>query len=328
MTEYTDHRLDGLEHDNLLAFLALLGLLRTLEAERPEWYPRVRWALEDLPLRPALRTPAGVDQDAILNASAAGLDVLAEKHEFDGMKDLPDTPEDAARFLKLAAHGSDQDRYLADLWASLLSDAALKADGRKVEPTPLCLLSGQGHQHFLERMNQVPKQKSPPDRGRGHSKNEVTETKCLREALFAPWKRPDATFSFRWDPNEDVRYALRSRNPSDAKTKESTQHGANRLAAIGISVLTVVPMRRFGTPRLAILGGHREPGAFIYRWPIWKDPVSLAGIRGLLSHPGLEHSTIRDALGIVEIRHARRISIGRYMNFTSAEPVQHPAVRS
>ena len=38
-----DHRLNGLEPDNLLAFLALLGLLRALETARPKWRPRARW---------------------------------------------------------------------------------------------------------------------------------------------------------------------------------------------------------------------------------------------------------------------------------------------
>ena len=33
--------LPGLEADNLLAFLALLGLLRALETVREEWRPRV-----------------------------------------------------------------------------------------------------------------------------------------------------------------------------------------------------------------------------------------------------------------------------------------------
>ena len=39
MTGHTIHRLDGLEPDNLLAFIALLGLLRTLEEARPGWRP-------------------------------------------------------------------------------------------------------------------------------------------------------------------------------------------------------------------------------------------------------------------------------------------------
>ena len=52
-------RLEGLEPDNLLAFLALLGLLRALEASRPGWQPRAAWDLDNPPLRPmlALATP-------------------------------------------------------------------------------------------------------------------------------------------------------------------------------------------------------------------------------------------------------------------------------
>ena len=36
----TCHELTGLEADNLLAFLALLGLLRALEAARENWRPQ------------------------------------------------------------------------------------------------------------------------------------------------------------------------------------------------------------------------------------------------------------------------------------------------
>ena len=39
MTGRETHRLDGLETDNLLAFMALLGLLRSLEEARPDWRP-------------------------------------------------------------------------------------------------------------------------------------------------------------------------------------------------------------------------------------------------------------------------------------------------
>ena len=54
------HRLEGLESDNLLCFLALLGLLRALEAARPVWCPRAAWELDVAPLRPylQLREPA------------------------------------------------------------------------------------------------------------------------------------------------------------------------------------------------------------------------------------------------------------------------------
>ncbi|MGH7089221.1 MAG: hypothetical protein ACREFQ_09995, partial [Stellaceae bacterium] len=56
MTAAKSHRLDGLEPDNLLAFLALLGLLRALEIKRPEWKPRAYWEVESAPLRPVLTT--------------------------------------------------------------------------------------------------------------------------------------------------------------------------------------------------------------------------------------------------------------------------------
>ena len=321
MTAFATHHLKGLEPDNLLAFMALLGLLRALEETRPKWRARVSWTVDEAPLRPALRVPKGVDEDAVTEAAAEGLGILAERHKFDGPKDLTFTPADAVAALREAAETVKQDRYAADLWAALVSDAALEKDGKKVEPTPLCLMFGQGHQHFLERLASVPQRRTPPDRGKGRSKTKVSETDCLREALFVPWLRLDDTHSFRWDPHEDVRYALRARDPTDAKTKETTQHGANRLAAVGLSLLTVAPMSQHGQVRLAILGGQREADdRFVFRWPIWRAPISLAAIRALLGHTGLEIPETLAALGIVEVRRARRISNSYYKNITRAYP--------
>ena len=317
MTEPAAHRLDGLEPDNLLAFMALLGLLRTLEEARPDWRPRVSWTVDEPPLRPCLHVAEEVAGNALVEAAAEGLAALARRHDFEGLPDLTLLPDEAMRRLQTAA---DSDRYTADLWAALVSNAAIAHDGKKVEPTPLCLMFGQGHQHFLSRLASVPQQTIPPKRGAGRNKSGTSETECLHEALFVPWKRPDATDSFRWDPNEDVRYALRARDPTDSKTKETTQHGANRLAAVGLSVLTVVPRYRAGRVRLALLGGGREPdGAHTLSWPIWREPISLAGIRALLGHPHLDRPRTRTALGIVETRVARRISYSGYMNFTRAE---------
>ena len=78
---------------------------------------------------------------------------------------------------------------------------------------------GQGHQHFLSRLAEVPGAETPPPGGRGKARVTLSPEDCLAEALFAPWRRPDATQSFRWDQREDVRYALRATDPTDAKTK-------------------------------------------------------------------------------------------------------------
>jgi hypothetical protein len=199
-----------------------------------------------------------------------------------------------------------------------MCDAAHK--DRKIEPTPLCLLFGQGHQHFLERLHAVPKTEAPPPRGRGKKAVILTAAETLHEALFEPWKRQDPTQAFRWDPAEDVRYALRADDPSGDKS--TTQHGANRLAAIGLSVLTAAPVQRGGRVRLQVLGGMLRRGEFGFHWPIWQAPSSLAAIKALLAHPSLsEGSAALAHLGVTEVRRTRRISNGKFMNFTRAEPI-------
>ena len=82
-----------------------------------------------------------------------------------------------------------------------------------------------------------------------------------------------------------LRYALRADDPSG--NKSTTQHGANRLAALGLPVLTTTPEQRGERVRLRILGGIFERNEFAFCWPIWKEPARLAGIRALLSHPDL-----------------------------------------
>ena len=312
------YRLDGLEPGNLLAFLALLGLLHALEESEPTWLPKVAWTVDELPVRPALSLSSAVSAGVIAATAADGVTRLAERHDFGPLKDLRLSPENAAE--QLAAAGRSDDAYNAELWAALVSDAAVRERNKaeETEPTPLCLMFGQGHQHFLERLRAVPRA-ARADRGSGRSKAVVSAEDCLAEALFAPWARPDAMPSFRWDLHEDVRYALRATDPTNVSTKETTQHGANRLAAVGLAALTVVPERRAGNVRLGMLGGSRDAGgAFTFTWPIWRKPIGLTAIRALLGHPGLDDPDTRRALGVVDRQRSRRISVGRYMNFTQA----------
>ena len=328
MTDSSTHRLVGLEPDNLLAFLALLGMLRTLEHVRSAWRPRVAWTVDTPPVRPTLTVATQATEDEIIAAVSEGLAELAGRHDFNRLKDLRLSPQEAAERLQ---NSVTRDRYTSDLWAALTSDAAVrdKNKAQEAEPTPLCLLFGQGHMHFMSRLASVPQESVPPARGAGRKKTTIGETDCLREALFEPWTRPDATFSFRWDPHEDVRYALRATDPTDSKTKETTQHGANRLAAIGLSALTVVPRLRGASARLAVVGGmHERGGGFAFTWPIWRDPISLAAIRSLLGHTGLVKRATWDALGIFELRRARRISVGKFMNFTRAESIGEPEAKT
>lgn len=317
-------RLEGLEPDNLLAFLALLGLLRALEAARPEWQPRAAWDLENPPLRPTLVLAAAQSTVAICEAAGQGAATLADHYNFpqspdDGARpqnDLNYTQQTARELLRCVVKSGDRGR--AALWSALMCDVAAK-DG-KIEATPLCLLFGQGHQHFLDRLATVPRTEAPPPRGRGKKAVTLTAAETLHEALFEPWIRQDPTPAFRWDPAEDVRYALRADDPSSEKS--TTQHGANRLAALGLAVLTATPVQCGQRVRLKVLGGTFERNEFAFYWPIWKEPASLAGIRALLGHPDLAKGPSKlDHLGVVEVRRTRRIGVGKFMNFTRAEPI-------
>lgn len=319
-TPDTIRRLVGLEPDNLLAFLTLLGLLRALEQEG--WRPRVAWSLGDPPLRPLLVLREPRSEQAVCEAAAKGAAALAEDHVFPrsmaddtAQADLNYQMAEARGLLARAADAGDRQ---ADLWSALMCDAAGK-DG-KIDATPLCTLFGQGHQHFLDRLAGVPRIEAPPARGRGKSAVTPTAAETLLEALFQPWMRQDPTPAFRWDPAEDVRYALRADDPSG--TKSTTQHGANRLAALGLAVLTAAPEMRGGRIRLQVPGGAFTRDGFTFSWPIWKDPISLAGIRALLGHPALTRAPEALAhLGVVEVRRTQRISVGKFVNFTRATPV-------
>ena len=322
MTEHSTFRLEGLEPDNLLAFLSLLGLLRTLEHVSPHWHSRVAWTVSEPPIRPLLQVSKRITRDEISDTVANGLKALSRLHDFGKLKDLKLSPETAREKMYAA---SEADRYTADLWAGLTSDAAQRKRDKTLQcdPTPLCLLFGQGRMHFMERLASVPQIPTPSRRTSGRLKERISDATCFSEALFATWRRPDATPSFRWDPHEDVRHALRATDPTDTKTKSTTQHGANRLACIGLSALTVAPWRpNVGGVRLRVLGGDRDGDrSFVFTWPIWRHPISLAAIRGLLGHPGLTDSETRAALGVTECRQARRISVGKYMNFTRAAAI-------
>ena len=83
------HRLDGLDSDNLLAFLALLGLLRALNRARPEWRARAAWDFSRQPLRPVLTLAEAVTCSAVASSASDGVSALAKAHEFGGRRDLP-----------------------------------------------------------------------------------------------------------------------------------------------------------------------------------------------------------------------------------------------
>lgn len=318
MTATHTHRLVGLEPGNLLAFLALLGTLRALETSVPEWRPRVHW--DGAPLRPVLSLAVPATREDIAREAARGCAELAEDHDFAGEADVT---FDRARARAMLGAVTDAPRRAA-LLDALFSDGALKDDGRVVA-SPLCAMFGQGHQHFLTRLAEVPKGILPKGLARKKHPPDLNAPEKLAEALFAPWVRADETDSFRWDPAEDRRYALRFGDPSTDPGR--TVHGANRLAAVGLPVLPGVAVERRGRMRFLTLGTTLNgKGGIEIRWPIGRIPMSLGMLRAVTAHPALARPSpdleALAGLGVAEVRYARRISVGKYFNFTPAEALK------
>lgn len=318
------HRLDGLEPDNWLAFLALLGLLRSLEEADREappqarWWPRVSWRLDPPPWRPVLHLACAVDRATLCARLEQGIAAFRAAYQFEGRK-RPDFPVEAYRQLaEQAVHTADRPRL--DILAAIATDQVRKDKGSTVASTPLCLLTGQGHQDFLPRLAEVPFRRDDPGIAEGGRPPDEHGGCSLERALFEPWDRDDdATNTFRWDPNETARQALMAGDPTDRAFKLGTELGANRLAAIGLSVLPVVAERPDQDGSATIPGCLRTEPELVLAWPIWREPATLAAIRALLGHPDLGEPRALAGLGVVAVCRTKIVTIGRFRNILLGE---------
>lgn len=314
------HRLEGFEPDNLLAFLALLGLLRALDTVRKEWCARAAWDLDRPPLRPILQLAQPMAPDVVSAAAAEGVARLLALLDFGEATDLKLTPDEARTLCRKAGACAEGDtRYFADLCAALISDAAVNREATSVTPTPLAYPS-VARVNFLQSVKAIAEADLPEKKNRARDPSYPKDpAACLAQALFQPWKRLDRPAGLRWDPDEAKRHAYQWRAPTDEAP--TTQHGAHRLAIVGLSVLTAAPVEVGPRINLAIAGGGQNGDAFTFAWPIWIVPASLAAIRALLSHPELRTPGALLYLGVDHVRVTRRISLDRYRNFTCAEPL-------
>jgi hypothetical protein len=252
-------------------------------------------------LRPRLHIAAHTSEAEVGEAADAGGRKLGASIEF-GPKDVRFTPQE---FRKAARDAVDaKNARLSATLAALGSDAALKRDGENIEPTPYCMMLGQGHQHFLERLQ-----------------DQLTSTSNaaeeIRNALFELWQYNDSGESFRWDPIEDRRYAHQFGNPSKQQNKLGTVGGANRLAAIGFGYLVCAP----GNWGLTAIGVRRRRQEIEFFWPLPKVKTSLTSYLSLLGHPDLIDSKrclALSAFGVVAIARARRIQSGKFFSVERA----------
>lgn len=307
--------LSGLDGANPLAFLAALGVLRGLTKGAAEASVRMSWRQMGFGWRPQFDVP-DLDPEGVVSTlseycrhSLKLLDNL-----FPEERDLGMTLDDFRRY-GLAAIHKDADREAA-VWIAAIGCDAILDDSRKeptIQDTALRTMSGSGHQHFLL-----------------FGRNLLTEVSenpsLLSKALFCSWRYDDPVknLTLRLDPVDDVRYALQWQNPStDSSRKDSgSVLGANALAFLGMPMLPTAPCKG----RLATTGfrGHRANNTF-WTWPIWEKPVSADTVQALLQHEALQtghpSADILKPIGIGAVFRSKRLTVGKYRNFSPARAV-------
>lgn len=319
--------LTGLDGRKLLAFLAAVGTHVALDRKSPG--ARLSWDARTFrpTIHPPMDTPptAGVPpthvEDCIVSALECSLKELAgaaSRFPWDdinvGSKGSRPRSRDEFRQCALvpaasAARRCPGDRSWADFVAGLATDAG--GSEKEIKYTALCVITGDSQQHFLGFMRDLCEQ--------------VT-AEHLKAALFAPWTYREHGRSFRWDPTEDRRYALRASDPAKGSDKEiPSMWGANRLALESLACLPCLPNGR----RLRTTGFEDERA---FHWPLWSSPITLSVLRSLLAHPAVVRPDAHalEAMGVFVIGSSRRTPVGRKRTFgpTSLWPVPASAYRA
>jgi hypothetical protein len=335
--QYTELPLSGLEPDNLLAFLALLGLLRILEVARPEWRPRIAW--RGTPTGAVLACNSDELQDVdVASAALAALPLfnnsfahfatrtglipsyrpkvqgeranrskrrksrekktrIPESERVDLFTEFVQRILSGYQEVTADTTSFDHHRFALDAVAAFARQAIEKGV-YCIEDSPLKLPSGQ--QAFVGLIRQLLATRMGPF-GQGKNASQIEE---IRKALFSAWTYADKGESLRLAPQEDRRYAYRFSDPSPEGAR--TERGANLLAAIGLMCIPLCPGDT--TSPLVAYRGRRVSGSFT--WPIWEPYASLAGIVALLRHPELSaHEPQLESLrayGVVSLMRCRR----------------------
>lgn len=303
--------LSGLDGANPLAFLAAIGTASVANQEWPDL--RISWQSVSGVWRPVL---AGCGQDeevflaqlypALRDASMAAFDIDNK---------LPYPVQQFVGALKQAARIATIDnRRDSDFLTAFGTEMNLEPGSKKdavFRDTSFRMVrsgdsKGQGLPYYAKAIRQS------------------TGIDHLRRTLFRQWDYKDTSFSLRWDPVEDQRYALVWDNPND-KSKKAVKFmiGANSLA---IEALQYFPTLPVDSRRVETTGFHRSQRKRIFfTWPIWATEVELTTVQSLLSLSVLRADPVPrqelKAMGIVEVFRAQRIQQNQYYsNFAPSCP--------
>ena len=294
MSLSTYHTLEGLEPDNLQAFLALVGLLRALETARPEWRPRAYWNVERRPLRPVLVLAESVSRDTMTDFALAGIKAwgsslgnLAARvldienvntdRNLERLTNLVSSSETLHQLDLIKLPRMEQEmleclccEYAPPKGVLKARQAASGVSSNAVASTNLKFCSGQ--MAFVGTMLAV-------------TGADNLSALALSSSLFESWTYRQKGLSLRLSPAEAKRYALQAADPSPQGAW--SEQGATALSVLGFPAYAMT----IGKGRASTVGIHRSVTGFNVRWPIWSSSSqrgwSLAGIEVVLRHRNL-----------------------------------------
>jgi hypothetical protein len=307
--------LDGIDGSNPIGFLAAVGTLAAVQRETDANTSRLSWRVKNGTWRPCLHLNRTLTQAELLDVIEHSLRTLAGHPAFSLADNLNiDCSDFRAATRDAQTTASPAQRKYADFLASFGCESVESSPGGKptgkIADTAFRTMSGSGHQHFLGSMRTFIR-----DTTQAH----------LANALFETWRYDDTVekHTMRWDPVDDVRYALRWRNPSgDPERKHGgSVWGANRLAIEALPLFPTMPAR--GLLRTTGFTERKRHGVF-WTWPIWTGRLNADTVRSVLSLAQLqdEHPDRSRLLhqGIVEVFRCQRITQGKFRNFGAARP--------
>jgi len=306
--------LNGLQGGNLLAFLASVGVLRTLAVTEPEKQWKLSWEKNGAGWSPVLYGMGVANPEELIEILHPALQkmhkcaLMQDQLELQEHKDTAKIPCHNFRKIAMEAQNNSlfSDRTYADFIAALGSECIPESKkDNSIQDTALRTMSGAGHQHFLETMRLLIKK---------------TDKNHLRSALFKTWAYSDEKLGLRWDPQEDRRYALRWKDPKNSSKDNQikTMYGANRLA---VEALSLFPAMACGE-HLETTGFSKIKRRDFFSWPIWSAPVDVYSMMSLLALDNLQDSGWSGVKlykrGVVEVYRSERITKDKYRNFTVA----------
>ena len=190
----------------------LLGTLRILTQCLPGALVRMGWRLTGA-WRPVLFLPSPFSPQALADLIYERLRDTDDRPEFKQLG--PDLTVDPLVFREFASAGareaSRSNRNWSDFAAAFGCEATTVDNAARptIQDTAFRTMAGAGHQHFLGFMRNIIR---------------ATKPDHLSKALFEPWRYDDPVqnLTLRWDPIDDVRYALQWRNPSGDPSRKGS----------------------------------------------------------------------------------------------------------